>query len=50
MIFNIAFNYGSKDEMINAFQKMQNDNVLITKENFESLFKANIKDENIKDV
>ena len=35
MIFNIAFNYGSKDEMINAFQKMQNDNVLITKENFE---------------
>ena len=34
MIFNIAFNYGSKDEMINAFQKMQNDNVLITKENF----------------
>lgn len=35
MIFNIAFNYGSKDEIIHAVKSMVNDNVLITKENFD---------------
>lgn len=36
MIFNIAFNYGSKDEIINAVKQMVNDNVLITKENLDN--------------
>ena len=35
MIFNIAFNYGSKDEIVNAFKNMQKDNVLFTKENVD---------------
>lgn len=33
MILNIAFNYGSKDEIVHAFQKMAQDKVLFTKEN-----------------
>lgn len=33
MILNIAFNYGSKDELIHAFQRMAQDKVLFTKEN-----------------
>lgn len=32
MILNIAFNYGSKDEIVHAFQKMAQDKVLFTKE------------------
>jgi undecaprenyl diphosphate synthase len=35
MVFNIAFNYGSKDEIINAVKNMVNDKVLITKENLD---------------
>lgn len=33
MILNIAFNYGSKDELVHAFQRMAQDKVLFTKEN-----------------
>ncbi len=35
MTFNIAFNYGSKDEIINAIKLMVNDNVIVSKENLE---------------
>jgi len=35
MILNIAFNYGGKDEIINAFKKMQNDKVIFNKENVD---------------
>ena len=41
MIFNIAFNYGSKDEIIHAVKSMVNDNVLITKENFDKYLYTN---------
>ena len=32
MILNIAFNYGGKDEIVNAFKTMVNDKVIINKE------------------
>ena len=41
MIFNIAFNYGSKDEIINAVKNMVNDNVTITKENLDNYLYTN---------
>lgn len=41
MIFNIAFNYGSKDEIINAVKNMINDNVTITKENLDNYLYTN---------
>lgn len=41
MIFNIAFNYGSKDEIINAVKNMVNDKVLITKENLDQYLYTN---------
>lgn len=36
MVFNIAFNYGSKDEIINAVKGMIKDNVIISKENLDN--------------
>lgn len=41
MIFNIAFNYGSKDEIINTVKNMVNDNVTITKENLDNYLYTN---------
>ena len=41
MIFNIAFNYGSKDEIITAVNKMVNDNILITKDNLDKYLYTN---------
>lgn len=41
MILNIAFNYGGKDEIINAFKKMENDKVLFTKENVDQYLYTN---------
>ena len=41
MILNIAFNYGGKDEIINAFKKMENDKVLFTKENVDKYLYTN---------
>ncbi len=35
MILNIAFNYGSKDELIHAFKGMIKDNVILSKENVD---------------
>lgn len=35
MILNIAFNYGSKDEIINAIKGLIKDNVIISKENID---------------
>lgn len=35
MVLNIAFNYGSKDEIVNAFKGMIKDNVIISKENVD---------------
>lgn len=35
MLLNIAFNYGSKDELINTFKNMIRDNVIINKENVD---------------
>ena len=35
MILNIAFNYGGKDEIVNAFKTMVNDKVIINKENVD---------------
>ena len=36
MILNIAFNYGGKDEIVNAFKQMEIDKVLFTKDGFIS--------------
>ena len=36
MVLNIAFNYGSKDELINAFKCMIKDKVIISKENLDN--------------
>ena len=45
MIFNIAFNYGSKDELISAFKNMVKDNVTFTKENVDKyLYTSESKD------
>jgi len=41
MIFNIAFNYGSKDEIINAMSQMVAEKVEITKENLEKYLYTN---------
>ena len=41
MIFNIAFNYGSKDEIINAMNRMITEKVEITKENFDNYLYTN---------
>ena len=35
MILNIAFNYGSKDELISVFKDMVKDNVILSKENID---------------
>lgn len=35
MILNIAFNYGSKDELISVFKDMVKDNVILSKENVD---------------
>lgn len=35
MTLNIAFNYGGKDEIVNAFKTMFKDNVIISKENVD---------------
>lgn len=35
MLLNIAFNYGGKDEIVNAFKTMIKDNVIISKENVD---------------
>lgn len=45
LTLNIAFNYGSKDEIVNAFKKMANDKVLFTKENVDKyLYTSESKD------
>lgn len=45
MIFNIAFNYGSKDELIHAFKEMIKDNVILSKENVDKyLYTSESKD------
>lgn len=45
MIFNIAFNYGSKDELINAFKEMIKDKVILSKENVDKyLYTSESKD------
>lgn len=41
LTLNIAFNYGSKDEIVNAFKKMANDKVLFTKENVDKYLYTN---------
>lgn len=41
MIFNIAFNYGSKDEIINAMNRMITEKVEITKENLDNYLYTN---------
>ncbi len=41
MILNIAFNYGGKDEIINAFKRMEIDKVLFTKENVDKYLYTN---------
>lgn len=35
MILNVAFNYGSKDELISVFKDMVKDNVILSKENVD---------------
>lgn len=35
MILNVAFNYGSKDELISVFKDMVKDNVILSKENID---------------
>lgn len=35
MILNIAFNYGSKDELVSVFKDMIKDNVILSKENVD---------------
>ena len=45
MILNIAFNYGSKDELIHVFQKLQQDQMPFTKENVDKyLYTSESKD------
>ena len=45
MILNIAFNYGSKDELIHVFQKLQQDQMPFTKENVDKyLYTSEPKD------
>lgn len=41
MILNIAFNYGGKDEILNAFKQMEVDKVLFTKENVDKYLYTN---------
>lgn len=41
MILNIAFNYGGKDEIINAVKSMINDKVIISKENIDKYLYTN---------
>ena len=41
MILNIAFNYGGKDEIINAVKLMMNDKVIISKENIDKYLYTN---------
>lgn len=41
MILNIAFNYGGKDEIINAVKSMMNDKVIISKENIDKYLYTN---------
>lgn len=45
MILNIAFNYGSKDELIHVFQKLQQEQMPFTKENVDKyLYTSESKD------
>lgn len=41
MILNIAFNYGGKDEIVNAVKSMINDKVIISKENIDKYLYTN---------
>lgn len=41
MILNIAFNYGGKDEIVNAVKSMMNDKVIISKENIDKYLYTN---------
>ena len=41
MILNIAFNYGGKDEIVNAVKLMMNDKVIISKENIDKYLYTN---------
>lgn len=41
MTLNIAFNYGGKDEIVNAFKTMIKDNVIISKENVDKYLYTN---------
>lgn len=41
MILNIAFNYGGKDEIVNAFKTMIKENVIISKENVDKYLYTN---------